>query len=532
MADQGSDKKRDELAAAEVRAQLTRLLQGSCLRAAPRQQRLLSHIVEATLAGDADRLKGYTLGVEVFDRGVAFDPNIDPIVRVEMGRLRSKLLAYYSEEGAGDPLLVEVPKGGNAARFSLRRSADRDTDRATAGFEPPRPERPRLAVLPFRSLSTDAQHELLADTLTEDLVTELSKLSGLFVVSRHAAFAHKGSTTAVPVIAAELGVRYVVEGTVRGASEALRITARLVDTQKSEALWAERYDHALPLLFEVQDDVTQQIVRALALRLSPIEEARLGQAATTSAEARSLVQRGIGLYWTYTEQGLRDAEHAFTESVRLDADYAAAHAWLALAAVVRYSLALDRTDASLQLARSHVRTALAIDPLLPWAHVVACHVEHFGLQPQTAIAAGRRAIALDPNHADAHAVLALALVGGNRLSEALAEIELALQLNPRPTGYIFAIKGGVLSVSGRLEEAIATYRAGLQAHPHFRWTAVWLASCLMQAGREAEARRLIEGFRAGTADGELVCRVTLADPDMHRKRAEALRLLGFRVLGA
>src|SRR5664280_1280747 len=143
-----------------IRAQLKRLTGSPVLQQSPRKQRLLRHIVEATLSGAADRLKGYTLGVEVFDRGVGFDPNIDPIVRVEMGRLRSKLIEFYAEQGAMDRVLIELPKGVYAARIGFRvHDAVSSTERKRDNEDQDLAERPSLAVIPFANLSAGPEQE-------------------------------------------------------------------------------------------------------------------------------------------------------------------------------------------------------------------------------------------------------------------------------------------------------------------------------------------------------------------------------------
>lgn len=513
--------------AGAIRSQLAKLLGSSALRAAPRQQRLLRHLVEATLSGDGDRLKGYVLGVEVFDRGADFDPGSDPLVRVEVGRLRGKLLAYYSAEGSHDAVLIDVPKGAYAARFTFR-----GPGHAHAGWLPqrslqPQQERPRIAVLPFTNFSTEVEQEHFADGITEDLLTDLSKLSGLFVISRHSVFAYRGSRLRVEEIARELSVRYVLEGSVRRAGETMRINAQLVDAESGVHLWAERYDRPLRDLFEVQDDVTRHIVRALAVRLTRLEDALIGRVGTGNLDVRDLVQRGIGRYWLSLPEGLAQAQALFGEAVLLDPEYAAAHAWLALAAVTRHSAALDRTNALLGVAQEHVRIALSLDALLPLVHAAACHVEDWSRNPERAIEAGRRAVALDPNYADGHAVLANALTACNRGHEALAEIEIAMRLNPRPLGYFYRVWGLSLELVGRYDEAMAVFRQGIQAWPGHVWNRVALAHRCMRSGLEDEARQLMASFREAFPDGELVFRNSFSDQELRRRQSIAMRRLGF-----
>jgi adenylate cyclase len=465
------------------------------------------------LAGDLRRLKAYTLGVEVFDRGAGFDPGTDPIVRVDAGRLRSKLLAHYSGEGARDPVLVDVPKGGYAAQFVFRKA-----DASRSGWpaphditESPR-QRPRIAVLPFANLSDDAEQEYFADGMTEDLLTDLSKLSGLFVVSRHSVFAYKGANWRIEEIAGELGVRYVLEGSVRRSGDTLRITAQLVDAQRGDHLWAERYDRPLRDLFAVQDDVTRHIVRALTVQLSPLEDARIGPESTASLEAHDCVQRGVALFWSYTPQALSAPQALFAQAVTLDPEYPAAHARLALAAINRHSAVFDRTGASLGQACEHARTAVLLDAMLPLAQAATCCVQQWAGQAEDSLEAGRRSVALDPNYADGHAILSLAPSANDQAHEALRHIEIGMRLNPRPTGYFHMVKGLALALLHRTDEAMETYREGLAAWPVYRWNLIYLAHCCLRNGRAAEAHQLLDQFRAVEPTRELVgCRAVCGD---------------------
>jgi TolB-like protein len=303
-----------------------------------RLQRFLAFIVGETLAGCTDRLKGYTIGVEVFDRDKSFDPTIDAIVRVEAARLRAKLREYYDAGGRDDPVRFELPKGSYSVlikhgerRTSAEGSAPPlrliNAGRTPNIYPPPIDDKPSLAVLPFVNLSGDAAQEYFADGITENLITELSRLAGLFVISRQSSFVYKTVIKRAEEIAAELGVKYLLEGGVQRAGPRVRITAQLIDAATGVHLWADRYDRELGDIFVLQDEVIQQILAVLRVRLTG--NASFGHEGTCSIEAHDCLLRGLERFWVYTQQAAEEARAHFTRAVNVDPAYAAAHAWLA-----------------------------------------------------------------------------------------------------------------------------------------------------------------------------------------------------------
>lgn len=474
-----------------IRAQLERLAGSPVLQQAPRKQRLLRHIVEATLSGAADRLKGYTLGVEVFDRGAGFDPNIDPIVRVEMGRLRSKLIEFYSAQGATDRVLIELPKGAYAARIGFRaHDAGSSTERKRLKGDLDDAERPSLAVIPFDNLSADPEQDYFTDGITEDLITDLSKLSGLSVISRHSSFVYKRASKRIEEIGVELGVRYILEGTVRRAGETLRITAQLVDARNGEHVWAQRFDRPVRDAFSVQDDVTQKIVAALAVSLTPLEAARIGHEGTASLEAHDSLLRGLQRFWIYTEAANREAQALFERAVEHDGDYAAAHAWLARSLVFDYVMRwASSTLETVERARRHAQTAVELDGLLPFAHAIRCWVELWAKNGPTAIEAGRRAIALDPNNTDARLFLSLSLSASGQGEEGLRQAEAGMALNPNPSLFNFWARGQCLMILGRGQEALADFKAGIRLRAAFLPNLLYATWACVNLGRMKDAHR-------------------------------------------
>ena len=188
------------------------------------------------------------------------------------------------------------------------------------------PEEPSIAVLPFRNLSDDAEQEFFVDGLTEDLITDLAKLSGLFVISRNSVFTYKGQATKAPQVARELGVRYVLEGSVRRAADTIRVTAQLIDAQSDRPLWAESYDRQLDDVFAVQDALKQQIVAALTVELSPGEQAQLANRPTENLEAYEYYLRGRQAMYLLTLRSIRMAYWALDKAIELDPDFAEAYA--------------------------------------------------------------------------------------------------------------------------------------------------------------------------------------------------------------
>jgi hypothetical protein len=215
---------------AKARTCLDRILASPCFVRSERQQRFLKFIVTETLAGHTDRLKGYTIAIEVFDRDVSFDPAIDAIVRVEAARLRAKLREYYDREGRTDPVRFELPKGAYVIRMEWRApqatlplQESPDAHAKTVGDAVstrllPIADRPSLVVLPLANMSSDSEQEYFADGITDGLITELARLPGLFVISRHSSFVYKGVSKRAEEIGAELGVRYLLEGSVQRAA--------------------------------------------------------------------------------------------------------------------------------------------------------------------------------------------------------------------------------------------------------------------------------------------------------------------------
>lgn len=503
---------------AAIRMALERLLAHALFAQSARQQGLLRYLVEAVLHGQGEQLKGYTLGVEVFGRGADFDPVADSIVRVEVARLRSKLIEYYAGDGRLEPLQFELPKGSYAPL--VRQGA------SPAAIRPRSESRPTLAVLPFANVSDDPAQGYFADGLTDDLITDLSKLSGLFVISRQSAFVYKNSDRRAEEIAAELGVRYLLTGSVRRSGERLRIAAQLVDARDGIDLWAERYDRAEGDIFALQDDVAQRIVSALQVTLSGFESERLGHGGTRSVAAHDMLLRGLSAYWNYTRDACAQAQRDFLQALELDPGYAVAHAWLARSYVYQWSMGWStRRDDSLDLALRHARSAVELDDLLPLGHAMLGWALLWDRDPVAAIAEERRACALNPNDADVRLFLSYALSAHGQGGEALQQIGIGRQLNPHPSTIYLHVEAQAHFALGEYEEAIARLWRGVEINPAFLGNHAYLAIIYMLLG-QPELAAPCAGRAREICPGPLP-NPMFTDPALRERWEQGYRLVGF-----
>jgi len=357
------------------------------------------------------------------------------------------------------------------------------------------PDKPSVAVLPFANMSADPDQEFFADGITEDIITELSKFRSLFVIARNSSFAFKGRSIDVKDVSTKLGVRYVVEGSVRRAGNRVRITAQLIDAVEDNHLWAERYDRDLEDIFAVQDEVTHTIVTTIEPHLASTERQRARRKPTESLGAWELYQRGL---WHLYQNNAEDSTRAldFLQSaIDLDPTFASAHAGLAYALYYHVVLGYSQ-DRSGDLARAldAGKTAVMLDENDPFAHVALGRVYTIKGEHDTAIAACDRAIALNPNYASAYMGRAHSLWQAGRPAEALPSHDEAMRLSPRdPLMWAFvASKAIALILLGRYDEGLDWARKA-QRQPS---TAIWAfmpeVSALGLLGRIDEARAALE----------------------------------------
>lgn len=318
------------------------------------------------------------------------------------------------------------------------------------------PDEPSIAVLPFRNLSADPSQEYFVDGLTEDLIIDLAKISGLFVISRNSSFTYKDHPTKAPQVARELGVRYVLEGSVRRAADRIRVTAQLIDAVSDQPLWAERYDRPLDDVFAVQDALKQQIVAALTVELSPGEQAKLTDRPTENIEAYEYYLRGRQAMYLLNLRSIRMAYWALDKAIELDPDFAEAHAALAWASAFDYRGTNSWNDWVRPPARARAqaiqesRKAWAMNPDLALPELVITQIHLADREYDEALARVDRAIARVPSDSWAHQTRALVLTARGHHEEALRAMEQALRLDPKPPALFY-------NTLGRIQFALRDY---------------------------------------------------------------------------
>jgi adenylate cyclase len=357
------------------------------------------------------------------------------------------------------------------------------------------PEKPSIVVLPFDNMSGDPEQEYFSDGITEDIITDLSKVSGLFVIARNSAFFYKDKAFKVGDVCGDLGVKFAVEGSVRKAANRVRITAQLIDGSSGGHIWAERYDRDLTDIFEVQDDVTEKIVRALEVKLVGTTEARQQ---TDNPEAYDCVLRGREQYRLFTSDSNVAARKLYKQAIALDPNYAEPYAGLAETYVQDWFMgdqpALDR---AFELAQQ----AAARDPSLPFVQEALSTVHLFKKQHAEALATARRWIDLEPGNADAYATLAGTLHFAGDNEEVIALLEKAMRLNPVYPFFYPHYMGLANLGMRRYDAAVAALKQSIALNPEVLWPHVVLAACYGQLGENsnasaqlAEVHRIHPGF--------------------------------------
>ncbi len=393
------------------------------------------------------------------------------------------------------------------------------------------PDKPSIAVLPFANMSGDPEQEYFSDGITEDLITDLSKLSGLFVISRNSVFLYKGKAVKSAQVGKELGVRYMLEGSVRKAGTRVRITAQLIDTTTGYHLWAERYDRELQDIFALQDEVTQKIVAALEVKLTEGEQGRLGRAPTDNLEAYDYFLRGLEYHAQRTQEANAQARQMFERAIALDPQFAAAYAFLGRTYLMEVVYQWNQDPQTQEKIFVLGQQAVALDDSQPTAH------ETLGLaylgkkQHPQAIAEAEKAVALDPNYADAYVTLAEILSFAGRPQEAISLVEQAMRLNPRyPFSYLWAL-GHAYRLVGRLEEAIIALKRVVMRNPDQITAHLLLAVIYSELGREEEARAEVAEILRISPQYSLEVvrqRIPYKDPVSLERQVAALRKAGLK----
>lgn len=380
-------------------------------------------------------------------------------------------------------------------------------------------DKPSIAVLPFANMGGDPAQDFFADGITEDILTALAQFSWLFVIARNSTFAYKGRAVDVRAAARDLGVRYVLEGSVRMADQRIRITGQLIDAETGNHIWAAKYDRQVQDLFTVKDEISEHVVAAVEPHLYAQEGTRAAAKRPESIDAWGLAVRALGLVNKVDQRQNEEAQELLRRAIRLDPRYARAHALLGWA-VYWYTLCYWHPDrqAGFRQAAVHAQAALSLDPNDPWARMVAGLSLSTSGQHDRALGELAEALSLNPAFALGHMAYGWALLRAGRFDEALAETGLALKLSPVDSfaGFYTTIHGLALLATRRFSEALPYLRRSIVAFAEYAGHYNTLISCCGHLGLDAEAEEYIAARnRVGPPIRLGVLRTNLA-PFAHR----------------
>jgi adenylate cyclase len=353
----------------------------------------------------------------------------------------------------------------------------------------PLPDKPSIAVLPFTNLSGDPAQEYFSDGITEEIITALSKVPKFFVVARNSTFTYKGKPVKVQQVGQELGVRYVLEGSVQKAGDKIRINAQLIDALTGNHLWAERYDRNLKDLFAVQDEITKKIITAMQVKLTEGEQVQAAARSTNNLQAylkylqaRELINRG-------NPQSNALAKQLAEEAITLDPGYSSAYFVLARSALQDYWQGTGKSPQdSLKKSIELLQKAITLDDTNAQAHSLLGWIFSMTRQYDKAVAEGEKAVALDPNSADAHMYFGKILTFDGRYKESIPELQTAIRLNPIPPNLYLYSLGISYALTGQYNEAINWCERAVRREPNSPWPRLFLAAVYSLAGRDEKAR--------------------------------------------
>ena len=353
----------------------------------------------------------------------------------------------------------------------------------------PLPDKPSIAVLPFTNISDDPKQEYFADGITEEIITALSKTPRIFVIARNSTFTYKGKAVRVRQVAEELGVRYVLEGSVRKSEQHVRVTAQLIDALTGKHLWAERYDRDLKELFAIQDEITLEIIRALQVSLTEGEQARVIGRSTKNLQAYLKALEASVQFARMDKQGSMKAKQLAQEAIALDPNYAFPYSTLSSAHLL--DLWFDFSESpkeSMRLAVEASQKALSLDPSDPRTHLGWVNLYIMQREHDKAIASAERAVTLNPGGARSLFALAMAVHYSCRFDEAVTFFEQAIRLDPFPSSIAFRNLGGAYRSVGRYEEAVKQLKKALELSPNDLFAHLTLAITYIELGRPQEAK--------------------------------------------
>ena len=426
------------------------------------------------------------------------------------GKPKAELVNHISEEPEVPAPQLEKKKGSRPSRYPwaaliaaiiivlgaitlvIWNSYLKSTRNNVASIEKmafPLPDKPSIAVLPFVNMSDDPKQEFFSDGITEEIITALSKCRDLFVIAQNSTFAYKGRQVKVKQVSEELGVRYVLEGSVRKAGDQVRITVQLIDAFTSYHQWTERYDRDLKDIFALQDEIALKVMTALLGKLQPEDRAQIMGRGARNLDAYLKAMENRKHFYRQNKESNEMAKKLLEEAIALDPKYARAYTNLGSTHLMDTFLGTSKSPKeSLARAMYLAHKAISLDKSDPFAHAFLAYMYGVTRQHDKAYSQAERALVLDPNSPDALFVMAKVLIMIGKPEEAIPLLQKALRLNPTPPVQYLISLSEAYRVGGQYEKAIETSKKAVQLEPNSQLAYLYLTAACASAGQEEEAR--------------------------------------------
>ncbi|CDX20486.1 putative adenylate cyclase 3 [Mesorhizobium sp. ORS 3324] len=424
------------------------------------------HVGDVVEESDGD-LMGDGVNIAARLQGIA-EPNGICLSGAAYEQVRDKLKVDF--EDIGDKELKNIVRPVRTYRAALNRDTEREpTVPDLSGGKLAVPDKPSIAVLPFQNMSGDPEQEYFGDGIAEDIITALSKLRGFFVIARNSTFAYKGKAPDIRQVARELGVRYILEGSVRKADERVRVTGQLVDAASGNHIWAERYDRPASDIFAVQDEITHSVVAAIEPQIYAAERLRLQSKAPESLDAWGCVVRAMPYIWTWVIQDEDTGISLLKRAIELDPHYARARSLLAWAFATRVVSGNLEFAPSISSALDLAQRAIDLDPDDAWAHFAAGYVFTMSRRLGPAVEELNEALQRNPNFVFVHIILGVAYGYAGLADDGLRQLEIARRLSPldQTQAANLSVEGLCHLVAGRYAEAVRAERRAVLMRPNF-----------------------------------------------------------------
>jgi adenylate cyclase len=351
------------------------------------------------------------------------------------------------------------------------------------------PDKPSIAVLPFVNKSGDPNQDYFSDGITETIITALSQIQNMFVIAGNSTFSYKGKNVEIKQVAEELGVRYVLQGSVQKTADRVRVSAQLINAITGKYLWAERWDRELADIFALQDEITKKIITSLNVTLLEGESARIGAQSTENLEAYLKFLEGTKIHQLNTKESNLRGRQMLQEAIALDPNFLTAYTLLGITHLtdVYYGWA-ESSDKSVKAAEELANKTLSLDDSWPGSYIVLSLVYMLRGEVEKAVALRRKAVALTPNSAGPHAYLGAGLLEAGKTGEAVEEFKTARRLDPFPPNWILNYSAVAYRVNGEYEKAIEILQQVVKRSPDAWLSYFELAANYGLLGREMEAR--------------------------------------------